>query len=103
MTAEKRVWDATYVNQQLASLSSGKTRVKKESSITGYHLAAAVLSSFDPESLRPVGEAGYADFKQLIADSTVLPARSSAAWTLLPAVRQRSLRALADRGGIQAA
>ena len=103
MSAEKKIWNAEYVNQKLASLDLRKTQPRKEPPITGYHLAAAVLSSFNPEELKPVGEAGYGDFKELINDSTVLPARSSAAWTLIPAARQRSLRALANRGGLLAA
>ena len=64
-----------------------------------YHEAAAVLSTFDGSSLRPVeGEATEESIEDVLADSTLLRVGGGTLrWTLLPEVRQDVLWQMGTR------
>ena len=66
---------------------------------SGYHAAAAVLSHFDPDSIRPAGTDGTdADFGAMLADCTVLRNEGAApVWSLRLDVRQEVLRRMGTR------
>ena len=68
-----------------------------------FRRAAAVLSSYDPATLRPAGE-GFGEelaISYLLPESErVIDARGRPAWTLNAAVRRRTLRRLGDREAI---
>ncbi|MEZ5354677.1 MAG: hypothetical protein R2762_18745 [Bryobacteraceae bacterium] len=73
------------------------------SSPTPYHKAAAVLVSFNPDTIVPLGEATDSDFEQLLADSTVDAGRSGPEWSLNNEARRASLEALGSPGEMQRA
>jgi tetratricopeptide (TPR) repeat protein len=72
-----------------------------------WHIAAAVLSTFDRSALRPalnLAASGGDDVIGLLADSTpVLDARGNNRWKLLVEIRRDILRALSGRKEIQQA
>jgi hypothetical protein len=70
-----------------------------------YRQAAAVLVSFDPETLRPLGLTDAVDaYSALVDDVTAATAvRGVARWTLKPAVRRDALAAVQRGVGFQAA
>jgi hypothetical protein len=72
-----------------------------------YLKAAAVLTSFDPETIRPVGGASPEELKQsfeeLISRSTVIYDRhAEGVWSLRGDIRRRVLRSLKDRRAMAA-
>jgi hypothetical protein len=69
---------------------------------SGYLKAAAVLSYFDPQQLKPVGEPG--SLQELLTESTIVYDRDSRPrWTLHNEVRKQILRILGDREAMRAA
>lgn len=68
-----------------------------------FHLAAAVLAGFDPDTLRPFGQPAEGDLGRMLEDSTVEEVGDQTIWTLTNGARQRALTALGTRERMAAA
>src|SRR5580704_10240785 len=104
MTQRDKAWTGDEVRARLDTLDLSAVGKKTETWISGYHLAASVLSYFDPDLLEPIGDVDEADFTQLLKDSSVvLKPDGGSGWTLRPRARTSSLRQLARRGRLSEA
>jgi hypothetical protein len=99
---------ATALRQMDTSYVPPPQEAAAASRYSAYHQAAAVLSTFDSETLNPAGGAGDAPTESerevLLADSAFADDRERGPrWVLLPEVRQDVLRELGTREAMQSA
>ena len=103
-------WTAELVAQRLQNLQPIKrARRTDEASerLWAYREAAAVLASFDPDQLQPLGppaSVGEPALRQLLADCTVVYDAEQRPWSALRTpVRKAALRRLGSRDALKAA
>ena len=70
---------------------------------SGYHRAAAVLSTFEPKTLRPTDKSGRKSLKALLEDCAPVGREAPQRYTLRPDVRRKVLKQIGTRAGMKQA
>jgi len=98
--------DRTVFNTAAAALPPPVQAANAEAALRSYRSAAAVLSSFDSESLRPVDSA-YVGDSDAVLDLLELcertPAKGGSRWMLKNSVRRQALQEMCSRAAIERA